>query len=158
MIRDGAKRLTLVTDTDIYGFFQQYRFLSNFEVCKITLEGLTYNSSEAAYMAYKTLDLDTRATFANITEPSVARRMGRTVKLRGDWNDVRIAVMTQAIHAKFTQNPKLSALLKETGLKELHESNDWKDTFWGVTKDPATGLWVGSDNLGKIIMQVRSSI
>ena len=37
------------------GFFDEYRFLSNFHLCPIELDGVVYGSLEAAYQAAKCL-------------------------------------------------------------------------------------------------------
>jgi len=76
------------------------------------------------------------------------------VKLRPDWDDVRIGVMEEVVRAKFNQNPHLAARLMATGQMPLVEGNDWGDTFWGV--DVKTGK--GENNLGKILMKIRSEL
>lgn len=80
--------------------------------------------------------------------------MGRRVKLRPDWEQVKTAVMEEVVRAKFTQNPDLAALLLSTGDAELIEGNTWGDTCWGV--DLRTGR--GENRLGRILMKVRAEL
>jgi len=47
--------------------------------------------------------------------------------------------------------------LLETGDRELIEGNYWKDTFWGVYKDPL-GHKHGLNHLGKLLMRIRFEI
>lgn len=44
----------------------------------------------------------------------------------------------------------LSEMLEATGDAELIEGNHWGDTFWGVCNG------VGQNNLGKLLMAIRS--
>jgi ribA/ribD-fused uncharacterized protein len=68
----------------------------------------------------------------------VAVRMGRSRKrpLRPDWETVKLDVMREAVRAKFTQHPELTAILIETGdaLLVEHTANDdyWADGGMGV--------------------------
>ncbi len=130
-----------------------YGFLSNFYNAPVTWEGLTYLNSEAAFQAAKVLTDEERRQFMYL-DPSRAKRMGRRVNLRSDWEQVKVGIMEEIVRAKFTQNPELGALLVATGDAELIEGNTWNDTCWGV--DTRTGK--GENNLGKILMKVRAEL
>lgn len=128
-------------------------FLSNFYPCSITMpDGITYQCAEAAFQAQKCADLDERRQFS-LMNGSIAKKCGRTVDLRPGWNQMRIDVMREVIHAKFTQNPKLARWLVETK-NELVEKNTWGDRFWGV--DFYNG--VGENHLGRILMEEREKL
>ena len=64
-------------------------FLSNFAPCKIELNGLIFHSVEAAFQAAKTENLGIMETFCNLM-PLQAKRKGRTIKLRSDWEKLNI--------------------------------------------------------------------
>jgi predicted NAD-dependent protein-ADP-ribosyltransferase YbiA (DUF1768 family) len=51
----------------INGFQKEFRFLSNFWPCKVMLDGVIYNSTENAYQAAKTFDVDERIKINNMT-------------------------------------------------------------------------------------------
>lgn len=125
------------------------RFLSNFFETDVTWEGLTYPSSEAAFQAAKTLDLEERKRFC-IMPPTQAKREGYRVKLRNDWEEVKIRVMYEIVLAKFSQNEFLKQKLLATGNEWLEEGNTWGDKTWGTVNG------VGNNYLGKILMAVRS--
>ena len=94
-----------------------------------------------------------RVEFSDL--PAVkAKRRGRQVKLRPDWESVRLSVMARVVGAKFMQNPNLAVRLVATGMMPLVEGNIWGDTFWGV--DARTGN--GENHLGKILMNVREDL
>ncbi len=60
-------RYPTVTNDSILGFFQEYRFLSNFYICQsFEYLGQKFNNSEAAYMASKTHDKKEHAIFTKI--------------------------------------------------------------------------------------------
>lgn len=134
-------------------FRGRYGFLSNFHQAPVTWEGLTYMNSEAAFQAAKCLDMAERVPFTEM-DPTKAKRLGRKVALREDWETVKIQVMEEVVRAKFTQNEDLAAQLLETGQTELVEGNRWGDVFWGV--DMRNGR--GENHLGRILMKVRDEL
>lgn len=131
-------------------FFGKYRFLSNFWPCQILMEGIIYPSIENAYQAAKTLDRDLRTQFVDIS-PGEAKKLGRKLQLRKDWEKYKIPAMELFVFQKF-RNPKLKGFLLDTDNKELIEGNTWGDKFWGVCDG------VGENHLGKILMKVRDRI
>lgn len=134
-------------------FRGQYDFLSNFYEAPVTWEGLTYTNSEAAFQAAKVLTDEERLPFTTLS-PAKAKRMGRQVSLRADWEAVKTRVMEEVVRAKFTQNPDLAARLLATGDAQLIEGTTWGDKCWGV--DLRTGQ--GENRLGRILMQVRAEL
>jgi ribA/ribD-fused uncharacterized protein len=132
-------------------FSGSYRFLSNFYPCSIDYEGLTYPSVEAAYQAAKTTDPVLRLMFTEM-KPGDAKRSGRELPLRPDWETIKLSVMTELIQQKFSRHPNLAELLVMTSDQELIEGNTWGDTFWGVCKG------VGENHLGKILISVRKDL
>lgn len=152
MIVFGKERdYILHNDEVVKGFFLKYRFLSNFELGDVIYEGIKYPSSENAYQAAKSLDLEIRNQFVNIS-PNESKKLGRKVDVREDWEEVKYGIMYQIVLDKFSRNYQLGDLLIETGDKYLEETNHWKDKIWGVCDG------VGKNWLGKILMDVRTQI
>ena len=152
MIVFGKERDYIVHDeSQIKGFFGDYRFLSNFELGRVVFEGVQYPSSENAYQAAKSLDPQVRAKFVNIS-PNESKKLGRKIDVREDWEEVKYGIMYQIVLDKFSRNYELGDLLIETGDKYLEETNNWKDKVWGVCDG------VGKNWLGKILMDVRTQI
>jgi ribA/ribD-fused uncharacterized protein len=135
----------------INGFFGKWRFLSNFWECPITFEGLEYPSVENAYQAAKTLDIESRKQFQNIT-PKESKSIGKKMEIRDDWEMVKLEIMLHLSLEKFTRHTHLGTQLIETDDSYIEESNFWHDTFWG------THNGIGENNLGKILMKVRDII
>ena len=135
----------------INSFEGKYAFLSNFYEHPISEGSLTFPTNEHYFQAMKTLDLTERIAIARAGTPGQSMRMGRSVKLRSDWEDIKLSVMETALRLKFA-DPELAAMLKATGDEELVEGNWWNDTFWGVCNG------VGENNLGKLLMKIRAEL
>lgn len=130
-------------------FWGEYAFLSNFHPVEIFYDCGVYPSVEHAYQAAKTLDYTKRVEFNSNITAGQAKRLGRKLVVRADWEDIKIVVMTELVREKF-KNPELLKLLMDTGSMELVEGNNWGDTFWGVCNDK------GRNELGKILMTIRN--
>lgn len=135
----------------ISSFRNEFGFLSNFHEATIYVDGTKYRSVEHAYQAYKTLDPWSRRLIREAKTPGEAKKLGQSVLLRGDWDEVKIDLMRTFVRKKF-ENPFLRPLLLATNEAELIEGNTWNDTFWGVCKG------IGQNWLGKILMEVRDEI
>lgn len=130
-------------------FRGEYYFLSNFYSAPVTYNGMCFENNEAAFQAAKCPERMTEFCRLN---PSEAKRFGRRVKLRGDWEAVKDTVMYEICKAKFSQNPDLADQLVATKDAELIEGNTWGDRIWGVCDG------VGENRLGKILMRVRAEM
>lgn len=142
----------------IDSFRGEYKFLSNFQDSPIKRPdgaggSITYRNAEAAFQAEKTTDPKIRKQFANLSGPE-AKALGRKIKLRPDWGQVRWKIMREIVLTKFQQNETLRNKLLATGDADLVEGNTWGDKYWGV--DKSTGE--GKNNLGRILMEVRKSL
>lgn len=134
-------------------FRGKFFFLSNFFEAEITYNGLTYKNNEAAFQAQKCLSERQKLPFTEY-DPGMAKRRGRHVQLRGDWERVKFGIMEEIVRAKFLQNPELAERLIETGNSRLVEGNDWGDTTWGFDIRRKRG----ENHLGKILMKIRSEL
>lgn len=106
----------------IDSFKGKYFFLSNFYESPVIYEGITYLNNEAAFQAQKTLTNKERLAFSMLN-PSQAKKLGRSVSLRPDWEDIKIDIMYNICKAKFTQNETLKTKLLKTGDATLIEGN-----------------------------------
>jgi N-glycosidase YbiA len=132
-------------------FNSPYRFLSNFWPARVYLDGVDYATVEHAYQAAKTILPSERKTVRECVKPGEAKRCGRRVTIRADWEEVKLDVMYELLRQKFSE-PRLREQLLATGNAQLVEGNYWGDIFWGVCNG------VGQNNLGKLLMKVRSEL
>lgn len=149
----------------VFGFFEQYRYLSNFHLCKVMWDGVEWPSSEHAYMAAKCANTSFNVfgekiysanTNRQLAEASCSfiKKWGQEVVLRPDWEDVKVEIMTSILYSKFLENEELRERLVATGERKLIEANSWGDAYWGydVRRD------CGMNMLGEILMTVRSQL
>ena len=134
------------------GSFQgEYRFLSNFHPSPVAMGDKVWPTVEHAYQASKTLDTGLRETIRMAATPGQAKRLGRILTLRRDWEAVKDGIMLDLLREKFRSEPLKTALLR-THPHILMEGNTWNDTYWGVCRG------VGKNMLGTLLMQVRDEL
>ena len=83
--------------------------------------------------------------------PGQVKCLGRGVKLREGWDDIKLSVMEDLLRQKFTETYVRGRLL-DTGKRILVEGNNWGDTFWGVCRN------TGQNQLGRLLMKIRLDI
>jgi len=135
----------------ISGFHGHYRFLSNFWMMPVYFGTWRFASAEHAYQAAKSEDPADWARIQSCPKPGAAKRMGKDITLRPNWDTVKLDIMEEIIRVKF-EHPRLRPMLIATGDAELIETNTWGDTYWGVCNGK------GSNHLGKLLMAERAKI
>lgn len=140
-------------DPPILTFDGEYRFLSNFYPATFVWQGVLWSTSEHAYQAAKTTVPAERELIIRLKTATEAKRAGKVVTMRPDWNDVKVDIMLDIVFHKFNQNPELKAKLMATGLAHIEEGNNHHDRIWGVCP-PGSGK--GRNELGKILMDIRA--
>lgn len=136
-------------------FDGKYAFLSNFYSCPVTYEGVHYENSEAAFQAAKCCNKNDRLQFCGLN-PSQAKKLGRKIKLRPDWEKVKVLEMRKIVREKFIQNPDLKKALVSTGKATLIEGNYWHDNTWGNCTCEKCKNIPGKNYLGTILEDVRT--
>lgn len=125
----------------------KYFFLSNFYPCDVYYRGLHFNSAEAAFQSQKCPERMNE--FAHL-KALQAKRLGRKVQLRLDWENVKIGIMYEVVYSKF-RNETLANMLVNVD-EPIVEHNNHNDRFWGVCRGK------GSNYLGIILTRVRDEI
>lgn len=152
-------------------FKGRYRFLSNFYPTPIDTGRRVYASIEHYFQAMKSwpgviIEIKENGQIANKTvrqwvseapTPGEAKRRGRKINLRSDWEDIKIPIMKWGLQRKFTQETLAKNLL-ETHNKILIEGNWWHDNFWGECKCNKCKNTLGENVLGKLLMEVRNEL
>lgn len=136
---------------EITSFRGSYRWLSNFYPAYVEFEGERYPTVEHAFQAAKTLEPRLRRAVRDVATPGLAKKMGRALQLRPDWEAVKLDVMLNLLRQKFA-HIRLLDLLLATGEAKLIEGNTWGDRFWGTVDGE------GENHLGRLLMQVRDEL
>ena len=134
----------------ISAFRGKYYFLSNFYAAPVVWDGVSYKNNEPAFQSAK-VGREYRQEFAELTA-SEAKKLGRKVPLRPDWENVKERIMYEICLAKFSQNEELKEKLLLTGECALEECNTWGDKVWGTVNGE------GENKLGKILMKIREEL
>ena len=138
-------RIEFYREEDAYGCF------SNFSPHPIELDGRVWPTTEHYFQAQKYVGTPKEEQIRLADSPGKAAKLGRTKdgKLRGDWEQVKEAVMERCVLAKFTQHADLGAVLLATGDAELveHTRND----RYGADGGDGTG----KNRLGFVLERVR---
>jgi ribA/ribD-fused uncharacterized protein len=137
-------------------FQGQYGFLSNFHRSTITVDGRDFPTVEHYFQSMKTVDFKAAERIRVARSPGEAKRMGRSVELRSDWESIKYPIMYRGVMLKFLQHTHLRTELMLTQDEHLIEGNDWGDTVWGCVW--RNGQWVGQNLLGQILMETRDAI
>lgn len=147
------KQIHVHDDTCIKGFFNTRlsndRWLSNMQETKIIWMNMEFNSVEAAYQASKATSLKVAEEFIPMTGKQ-AKNHSNKIKVRSDWQFIKLNVMAQLVHQKYLSNQLLQTKLIETWPKYLEETNYWNDEYWGVCNGK------GMNYLGKLTMATRA--
>lgn len=136
-------------------FRDPYAFLSNFYPAPIWVDSV-WPTLEHWYQAQKTHNKEERERIRAASSPGIAKRLGREVKLRKDWEMphplstppgqplliTKDWVMLTGLRMKFHQHEDLQELLLATGDAHLEEH--------------ISGYW--KIRLGELLMQVRDEI
>lgn len=139
---------------NFYSVSDPFGEFSNFASYSIRVKGQTWPTSEHYFQAQKFDDEAYRQKIRTTASPMIAARLGRSrkVKLRSDWESVKVEVMRSAVRAKFTQHDELRALLLSTGEAKIVEHTT-NDSYWGDGGDGS-----GKNMLGRILMEVRQEL
>jgi len=135
----------------ITSFQGEYRFLSNFHPSPITIKGQVYPTVEHAYQAGKALYRDEREMIQQAISPGQAKRLGKIVIRKPDFEERKLKYMEKCLREKF-KDPRLARLLLNTGSQNLIEGNTWGDRFWGVCHGK------GENHLGRLLMKIREEL
>ena len=137
----------------ILQFTGEYRWLSNFFPCSITLDGEVYPSTEHAYMSAKSDDPKWKFYCSLEKKAGKVKEASYKIQLVPDWDLKKISVMSKVLRQKFFYEPFRSMLL-QTRDRHLEEGNNHGDTFWGVSLDTGEG----ENMLGRMIMAIRDEL
>lgn len=132
-------------------FDGEYAFLSNYSASPFRINYVLFPTMEHYFQANKADNQNDYLHIAYAPTPGEAKRLGRKIQLRPDWEKIKDNIMLTGLRKKFA-DPELRNLLLATGDEELVEGNYWGDTYWGVCNG------VGQNKLGKLLMQVREEI
>ena len=138
-------------------FDGEFAFLSNFYESPVSDGFTTFPTVEHYFQAAKAVWVKDYDDIQYAKTPGEAKRIGRRITIRGDWESIKLDVMETALRKKFAI-PELREKLLATGDAYLVEGNHWHDNFWGDCGCEKCKHIHGQNNLGKLLMKIRTDI
>jgi len=90
-------------------FQNENRWLSNFAPVKIILDGLEFQSVEHAYMSAKLDDKEWKKFCSDLSNSAgTVKRKSRNIKLKSNWDRIKLKIMASCLEQKFMQEPYTS--------------------------------------------------
>ncbi len=132
-----------------------YGCFSNFSRHGFAIDDVYWKTSEHYFQAQKFAGHDDHVeAMRRASTPKRAAQIGRdrARPLRKDWEEVKDAMMFDAVLAKFTAHDDIRQILLDTGDAQIVE-NAPNDYYWGCGKDGS-----GLNRLGEILMRVRAQL
>ena len=125
-------------------------FLDNGYPVRIEYEGMTFPSVEAAFQAAKSWDVRHRLACSKADTPVIAKRLGRKVALRPDWEEKKLAIMKELLE-------------QSSGILSCGISFGYRGRGAGGGKPTGRcllgqGKGEGENHLGRLLMEVREEI
>lgn len=162
MPRDSLKRLE--AKGAILGFQGEYRWISNFwRAPGITAYGIPCPTTEHAFVIAKIPpDAPDRMQLAReiaaMERPGDAKKRGREIALREDWEQVKAEMMASLLARKFAPGTRLARQLAETGARPIVELNTWGDRTWGMILLADGDTLEGHNLMGRLLEARRRSL
>jgi len=143
----------------INSFKSNYEKFSNFYPVVIYYEGRNFPSVEHAFVASKTKDwmFHYKIAMIPVHQAGKAKRLGRRIKIRDDWDMVKIEKMKRFLMQKFSYE-ELREFILSTGDAKIIEGNYWHDNYWGNCYCTKCASIKGQNQLGKLLMKVRQLV
>lgn len=164
----GDNPATLNTEHQIVWFDDfagpnRHRFLSNFYVGEPLyvreLGDESYATGEHLFAALKASNVHDHARVRDAATPGEAKRLGRGVQLRDNWEQMKYDAMRLVLRVKFAVNRPEAELLLQTGDALLVEGTHWNDRVWGVDmRRDSTVVGLGRNWLGTLLMSRRAEL
>ena len=142
---------------------------SNFSYCKMTMDNITFPTSEHAYQWHACMNHlcnDQAEKVMCAKTPREAKQIASQIKVNSvicDWENSRYGVMKKVLLAKAETNQQFRDELLGSGDTLLVESSA-SDLYWGsglsynltVTTHP--DFYPGKNSLGKLLCEIRSEL
>ncbi len=111
-------------------------------------------SVEHYYQAMKFEDPDLRAQIRDASNPDAAVKLAKKNKrrIRADWKNVRVTMMTRGVYIKCRSHPEVAQALLDTDAEKILETSQY-DYYWGCGRDGR-----GENAYGQVLMNVRERL
>lgn len=117
--------------------------------------GAEYRTVEHFFQASKATNYEDHEWVRDAWRPAEAKRKGRQINMRRDWDAVKYEYMLVGLRAKFAPGSMVAEMLLGTGERYIAEDSE-TDDLWGIRD--RQGGFTGQNLLGKALMMVRQEL
>ena len=141
---------------------EQWGDFSNFGRIPVTVDGVTFNTTERLYQVMKYRDPEARRAVFQAGNPKMTAKHYETLGLwREEWPAMIVDAMKYCLMQKYTQSGKFRSELESTrGLYIVEDQSTFPkknaDT-WGVKLSADGTSYVGPNLLGRLLMELRDN-
>lgn len=140
----------------IEDFRKTYYFLSNFFPSTVSYKDCEFPTVEHAFQAAKCTSAADFDKILNCRTPYEAKKLGRLVAIKDNWDSQRVNIMREILREKFCNNANLKELLVNTGQRKIVEGNYFHDNYWGQCLCEEHRHIQGENMLGELLMKIRN--
>jgi len=141
----------------IWGFRDEYDFLSHMYPATVMVSNVEFPSVENAFHASLTNDPKWFERI-RLATPQESKGLSKLMPYRPEKLTIQIPIMVGLDTQKFKNHPELLEKLKSTSNKILIEGNLWHDNFWGDCQCKKCKNIRPLNWAGKILMEVRETL
>jgi len=123
----------------------------------LVVNGIEFRTSESLYQSCRYPEYpEVQRYVIDQTSPMMSKRIpNRSELTRPDWDEVRVEIMRWCLRVKLSQHlDTFGGLLWSTDRRPIVEESR-KDNFWGSRPTRDGSCLVGSNVLGKLLMELR---
>lgn len=147
------KQMEMMEPLFFFGGDNEFACFSNFYPSKITIDGTEWLTVEHYFQAMKSTSESDRENVRVASTPGQAKKLGRSLPLREDWEQVKTEIMLKGLRAKFKQHHPFRETLLKSGDRLIYEDSPY-DRVWGTGVLKSVGK--GQNLLGQALMKVRA--
>lgn len=146
----------------IFKVDMQWGEFSNFGRVPVTVDGVTFNTTERLYQVMKYKDPEARKAVYLATNPKMTAKHYEKLGLwREDWPEMIVDAMKYCLMQKYAQSETFRSLLESSkGLYIIEDQTSFPkknpDT-WGVKLSADGKSYVGPNLLGRLLMELRDN-
>jgi ribA/ribD-fused uncharacterized protein len=123
----------------------------------VNINNIHFKTPEHLFQSLKATDWEDVKKIADCETPGQSKRLGRKIKIRSDWEEIRNDCMLYVLRFKFNKNTKFGEQLMNTQ-EPIVEQNNWHDNYWGDCFCEKCKSVEGKNNLGKLLMKIREEL
>lgn len=136
---------------------EEWGVLHNMATTPIVVDGVTFKCSETLFQLMKFTDKDAIQDVFRRNNKKWAMHWEKTHR-RDDWPEMIVDALKFSLQKKYEQNQEFrNELERSKGMFIVEDETGRKSTSYGVKLNKESGLYEGSNLLGRLLMELRDN-